>query len=57
MSEESTREREINGLIEASNATDCNNILIITADHQEEITTHDEKKIHVIPAWRWLLNK
>ena len=57
MSDEETRKREINGIIEASDATSCDNLLIITADYQEDITTDDGKKIHVMPAWRWLLNK
>lgn len=57
MTDEETRKREINGLIEASNATNCDNLLIITADQQDEIITDDGKTIHVIPAWRWLLNK
>lgn len=57
MSDDETRKREINGLIEASNATGCDNMLIITADSQEEVTTDTGKIIRVIPAWRWLLGK
>lgn len=57
MSDEETRKREINGLIEASIATNCDNLLIITADSQEVISTSEGKTINVIPAWRWLLGK
>lgn len=57
MTDEETRKREINGLIEASVATGCDNMLIITADSEETIETFDGKTIRVVPAWRWLLNK
>lgn len=57
MSDDETRKREISGLIEASIATNCENLLIITADRHEEIVTDEGKTIQVIPAWRWLLNK
>ena len=52
-----TRRREIEGLLEASAATGCDNLYIITADHNEEINLADGRTIHVQPAWRWLLNK
>lgn len=55
MSDEETRRREIDGLIEASKATDCTNLFIITADTEEEITIDDRLTIHVRPAWKWLL--
>lgn len=55
--EAETRKREINGLLEASEVTSCNNLLIITADNREEILTEGGKTINVQPAWRWLLNK
>lgn len=56
MDDEATRRREINGLIEASEVTGCQNLLIITADSSEEIQLNDKLTIHVIPAWRWLLS-
>lgn len=55
MSDDETRQREINGLLEASEITGCRNLLIITADSSEEIKLDTDKVIHVIPAWRWLL--
>jgi len=57
MSDTATREREIAGLLEASAATGCKHLLIITADSQEEIILEDGGKIYVMPAWRWLLGK
>lgn len=57
MSDEDTRRREINGLIEASEATGCHNLYIITADSSEEIDLENGDTIHVLPAWRWLLEK
>lgn len=55
MSDEDTRSREINGLLEASKATGCKNLYIITYDSAEEIKIEDDTIIHVIPVWRWLL--
>lgn len=57
MSDEETRRREINGLIEASEATGCHNLYIITAVSSEEIDLDNGDVIHVLPAWRWLLEK
>ena len=54
MDDKETREREINGILEASRATDCNNMLIITHNEEETITIED-KTISVIPAWKWML--
>lgn len=53
--DEATREREIAGLIEASDATGCSNLFIITADEQDEITMPDGRRICVRPAASWLL--
>ncbi len=55
MSDESTRQREINGLVEAAEATGCRNLFIITADTSEEIKLDNGMIINVVPAWRWLL--
>jgi len=57
MDDEETRHREIAGLMEASEVTGCNNLYIITADEQDDLVTESGKTIHVIPAWRWLLDK
>ncbi|MDE6270402.1 MAG: ATP-binding protein [Muribaculaceae bacterium] len=55
MNNEETRQREIDGLIEALKVTGCRNMYIITADTSEEIRLADDLIIHVLPAWRWLL--
>lgn len=57
MNDPETRRREIDGLIEAAKITGCDNLYIITADTSEEINHESGLKIHVIPAWRWLLNR
>ena len=55
MDDEETRQREISGLLEASEATGCDNLWIITAETSEDITAENGMTIHVVPAWRWLL--
>jgi predicted AAA+ superfamily ATPase len=57
MTDDATRRREIQGLLEASDATGCGELLIITADESDEITADDGRRIHVVPAWQWLLNE
>ena len=54
INEKETRDREIKGLMEASETTRCKNLLIITVDDEEEIVL-DDKKIKVIPAWKGIL--
>ncbi len=56
MSDEETRLREINGITEAAETTGCRNLFIITADSTEEIKLENNRVIHVVPAWRWLLD-
>ena len=56
MSNDDTRSREINGIVEASKATGCKNLYIITYDSVEEINIDNDTVIHVIPVWRWLLD-
>ncbi|MCM1169941.1 MAG: ATP-binding protein [Bacteroides sp.] len=53
--ENESREREIKGLLEASSATGCNNMLLITAEQEEEIRMEDGRLIRVVPAWKWSL--
>ena len=56
MTDDETRKREIKGLLEASSATGCDNLLIITDDEENSLEA-DGKKVNVVPAWKWLLNK
>ncbi len=51
-----TREREITGLMEAMKQFKLKSGIIITQDHEEEIKINN-KKINIIPAWKWLLKK
>ena len=53
MSDAETKEREIRGIIEASSATGCDNMKIITIDY-EDVIYIENKKIDVIPAWTWM---
>lgn len=55
ISDMETCQRETDGLLEASAATGCNNLLIITADTEKEIKANG-KTIRVLPAWKWLLS-
>ncbi|MCC8115209.1 MAG: ATP-binding protein [Bacteroidales bacterium] len=54
--ESETRQREIDGLIEASDRTGCQNLSMITSDTTEDIPLPDGRIIHVIPASHWLLS-
>ena len=50
------RTREIDGLIEALVKFDLKEGTILTHDQQDEFII-DNKKIHIIPVWRWLMEK
>lgn len=52
-----TRKREIAGIVEAADATGCNNMIIITFDTTEDIILDDGRTIHVLAAWQWLLGR
>lgn len=54
MTDESTREREIAGILEASSATGCDSLLILT-NGEEATLTREGKQIDVMPVWKWLL--
>lgn len=56
MIDESTREREIKGLLEAASVTGCGNLIIVTKD-EEDTFVREDKEINVIPAWKWLLQE
>ncbi|MBU3857018.1 MAG: hypothetical protein H9928_10805, partial [Candidatus Phocaeicola excrementipullorum] len=56
IADEQTVEREIRGLLEASSVTGCDDMLIIT-DDEEKTILRDGKRIIVVPAWKWLLEK
>jgi predicted AAA+ superfamily ATPase len=49
-------EREIKGLVKASDAFMCKDLLIITWDY-ENMLNIGNKMIKCVPLWKWLLNK
>ena len=51
-----TRKRELNGLLDASEALDCSDLTIITHD-EEAVLTERGRTVKVIPAWKWLLHR
>lgn len=52
---DNNRTREINGLVEAMDKLDLENGIIITID-QEKVLDHDNKRINIVPAYKWFLN-
>ena len=49
-----TKEREIKGLLKASDDLRCNNLVVITWDYEGEEKV-DGKKIVYVPLWKWIL--
>ena len=56
ISQKSTKDREISGLISAMNDLKINNSLLITL-HDEETIKSNNKIISIVPVWKWLINK
>lgn len=56
MSEEKTRKREIDGLLEAMNAYGLSEGYILTMETKEDLQI-DDKTIHILPTWEWMLKK
>lgn len=54
--DESNKNREIEGLIEALNKFKLNRGIILTLNQEDEFTI-ENKKIIVMPVWKWLLEK
>lgn len=50
-----TWERESTALIKLSKVLDCKRLIILTYELEEEIIVKD-KKIEVIPVWKWLID-
>ena len=53
MTDGSTRARDISGILEASQVTGCDNLLVI-AKEEECMIEIGGKRILVLPAWKWL---
>ena len=56
MNDEKTRKREIEGLMEAMNASGLAEGSILTTEEKEEFAI-DGKKVHVLPTWEWMLRE
>lgn len=54
MSDEETYNRELSGILEASKATGCTDMYIVTHDDERDIET-DCGTVKVVPAWKWAL--
>lgn len=51
-----TRERELGGICEAADLTGCKDLIIVTRDSEEEV--QDARGIiHIVPAWKWFLER
>ena len=56
--DETTRSREIRALLKASKALRCKNLIIITAEEEQEqkaMWFGLQGKVKIIPLWKWLL--
>lgn len=54
MNDEETRRREVDGLLEAAQITGCRELTIITME-MEAKWNEQGMLIHVLPAWKWML--
>ncbi|MBS7612305.1 ATP-binding protein [Candidatus Bathyarchaeota archaeon] len=54
MERDEVEKREIKSLLEASEKTNCNNLLVVTWDYEGEDKS-DGKTVKFIPLWKWLL--
>ncbi|MCP4148488.1 MAG: ATP-binding protein [bacterium] len=54
MDDPSTRKREITGLVEAMEYFSIDEGLLLTAETEEEIRV-ENKRVKVVPLWKWLL--
>ena len=55
MTSETTEKRERGGLLSAMDAYELNEGTIITLDESKDIRTDDGRIIHIVPAWKWML--
>lgn len=49
--------KDIKGLVKFMDSFNINEGIIISKDQEKEIKLADNKKVSVIPAWKWLLEK
>ncbi len=48
--------REVGGLIKASNKTHCDNLTLIVMYGETGIIEHEGKKVHIVSAAEWLVS-
>lgn len=49
-----TKKREINALVKAADETGCDNLMVLTWDYEAK-ETFDEREIHYLSLWKWLV--
>lgn len=54
LADETTRKRELRGLLETLERFNLPEGLIITLDEEEDLV-QDDKKIKIMPCWKWLI--
>ncbi len=55
VSDPDVKKREFNALVKASEELNCDDLLVVTYDH-EGMETFGGKKIRMVPLWKWLLS-
>ena len=56
LKDDETRKREVRSLTKAAKKLKCDNLIIITNDLEEDGLV-ENRKIKIIPLWKWLLEK
>ena len=56
MNDSQTRSRELDGIREAAALTHCDNMTIVTRNQEEDIED-PVGIIHIVPAWKWFLER
>jgi len=51
---ERTQAREMDGLLEAADAWNLDDLLILTYDEERQVS-HQDRTVTVLPVWKWLL--
>jgi hypothetical protein len=53
---DANKDREIGGLMDACKSVQVDTALMLTEDHEEELTA-EGINIRIVPAWRWCIEK
>lgn len=59
LNDNNTKNREIRALLKSSKELNCDNLLVITGDYNEEKEEEwfgIKRKVNYVPLWKWLLN-